>query len=128
MISSKHLADAIYKLSLDKSLNKKDLVDKVFEYVKAYKLEAILPKAIMHLEEKLRKDKEWNTFAVSSGRVIDESLVHDIRKKLDAGEASEIKKEVDEDLIGGFVATYKGVIYDASLKNQLRLLRQVLTK
>lgn len=128
MISSKHLADAIYKLSLDQSLDKKDIVEKIFEYVRAYKLEAILPKTIMHLEEKSRKDRDWNMFAISSGRLIEDSLIHDIYKKLGVEEKSEVKKEVNGDLIGGFVATYKGVIYDASLKNQLRLLKQVLTK
>lgn len=128
MISSKNLAEAIYKISLDESLSTDKVVEKSMDYIKENKLEALLPKTINHLEEKAKKQKIWNTFSIISGKKINEDIVNDIKKRLDANNATNTLNTVDEDLIGGFVATYKGTIYDASLKNQLQLLRTVLTK
>lgn len=128
MISSKHLAEAIYKIANDKSLSKSGVVNAVFDYVKSYKLEALLPKVINHLEDRADKESAWDTLDIESGLPIDESTITEIKKRLHTSDAKHTDTKVNSDLIGGFVATYKGQIYDASIKNQLQLLKKSLTK
>lgn len=128
MISSKNLADAIYSISLNQKQNDVVVFDAILSYIQKYKLESLLPKAVMYLEDKLNKNIKWNTLSVKSGIDIDDSIVKEIIRKIKAEEAKSITKNVDKNLIGGFIATYKGVIYDASISNQLQLLRNSLTK
>ena len=128
MISSKNLADAIYSISLNQKQSDVVVFDAILSYVKKYKLESLLPKAVMYLEDKVAKDLKWNTLSIKSGIAISEDIVRDIIKKIKAETAKNIIKKEDKELIGGFVATYKGMIYDASISNQLQLLRNSLTK
>jgi len=128
MISSKNLADAIYKISSDSKGNDSLIVESILSYVKDYKLESILPKAIARLEDKIKKKLTWNTLFIKSGLDIDDTIVNKIKNKLKAETAKNIIKKTDENLISGFIGTYKGVIYDASIKNKLQLLRNTLTK
>lgn len=128
MVSSKNLANAIYRISLESKKSDSDISNAIFSYIKKYKLESLLPKVLMYLEDKVEKNNKWNTLSVLSGIEIEDNIVKEIIEKINASEAKKIKREVDKDLIGGFVATYKGIIYDASIKNQLQLLRNSLTK
>ncbi len=128
MISSKNLADAIYKVSIDSKKSDEAIVESVLSYVKEYKLESILPKALTKLEDKIQKKLIWNTLFIKSGLEIDDSIVAKIKDKLKAEDVMQTTKETDKNLIGGFIATYKGIIYDASIKNKLQLLRNTLTK
>lgn len=128
MISSKNLANAIYEISKTSKKDKEVIVLAILDYVKKYKLEALLPKAISYLENKSQKDSTWDTLSIESKIHIDNEIIEKIKIKLNAIKAQKVKNEIKEELIGGFTATYKGVIYDASIKNQLKLLRNVLTK
>jgi len=128
MISSKNLANAIYEISTTSKKDEGIIVSAVLDYVKKFKLEALLPKALMYLENKNKKDTEWNTLSIGSKIQINNEIVEKIKSKLNAIDTKNIKSEIKEELIGGFTATYKGVIYDASIKNQLKLLRNALTK
>jgi F0F1-type ATP synthase delta subunit len=128
MISSKNLADAIYSISLDHKKDDAILIDAIISYVKKYKLESLLPKALIYLEDKASKELGWNTLSILSRINIDKVTSDSIVKKIKADGAKNIKNGIDESLIGVFTATYKGVIYDASIKNQLQLLRNSLTK
>ncbi len=128
MISSKNLANAIYEISKTSKKDEEVIVLAILDYVKKYKLEALLPKAISYLENKSQKDSTWDTLSVESKIHIDNEIIEKIKIKLNATKAQKVKNEIKEELIGGFTATYKGVIYDASIKNQLKLLRNVLTK
>jgi len=128
MISSKNLADAIYEISLDSKQDDTVFLASILDYIKEYKLESLLPKVIIYLEDKLNKELEWNTLSIESGLDISEEIKQKIKSRLNADNAKSITSTVDKDLIGGFTATYQGVIYNASLKNQLELLRNALTK
>ncbi|MDD3662643.1 MAG: F0F1 ATP synthase subunit delta [Candidatus Pacebacteria bacterium] len=128
MISSKNLAIAIYEISKDSNGKEEAITNSILTYIKNYKLESLLPKVIEFLENKIKKESEWNTLSIKSEISIDESIKNNIKIKLKATEAQKIENKVEEGLIGGFVATYKGVIYDASIYNQLQLLRESLIK
>lgn len=128
MISSKNLADAIYSISLNQKQDNVVVFDAILSYVKKYKLESLLPKVVMYLENRINKDLKWNTLSIKSGISIDEDTVSKIVEKIQAKEAKNTTNTLDKKLIGGFIATYKGVIYDASISNQLQLLKNSLTK
>lgn len=128
MISSKNLAMAIYEISKDSNGKEEAITNSILTYIRNYKLESLLPKVIEYLENKINKESEWNTLSIKSEISIDESIKNNIKIKLKATEAKKTENKVEEGLIGGFVATYKGVIYDASIYNQLQLLRESLTK
>lgn len=128
MISSKQLAEAIYKISNDASLKDEDTSVAVLNYIDTYNLQSLLPKVIRHLEDRKNKDLAWETLDIESGLSINDTIVDSIKMKLKANDAKVVKSGVNGELVGGFKATYKGVIYDASMKNQLQLLRNALTK
>jgi len=128
MISSKNLAEAIYKISMDKGINQSTLLSSVESYIKEYKLEPLLPNTIMYLEDKIKKDSNWNTFSLEYGLEISQEIENKIKEKIKATDSKITNKTENKDLIGGFVATYKGIIYDASIKNQLILLKNELLK
>jgi len=128
MISSKNLADAICQLSETSKKGDDAIVNSFLEYVKEYRLEPLLPKVIMFLEDIIYKKTKWDTLEINSSIEISNEIKIKIQEKLNATDLKNITSKVDENLIGGFVATHKGVIYDASIKNQLQLLRNALTK
>jgi len=128
MISSKNLADAIYQISLSSKKDSSVISEAIFSYVKNYRLEFLLPKAIVYLEDKIKKESIWNTFFLESRFTLSGEIVKNIKNKLNATDAQEVVIKENTDLIGGFMATYKGIIYDASIKNQLQLLKNSLIK
>jgi len=128
MISSKNLAEAIYKISLESKKDNKVIVEAILIYIQKYKLESLLPKTLVYLEDKLKKDLNWNTFFLESRFSLKNELIDDIKNKLKVNKTANVLLNKNENLIGGFRATYQGIIYDASIKNQLQLLKNYLIK
>ncbi len=128
MISSKNLADSIYKLSKDSSLKKEDVLNTILDYINIHKLEPLLSQTVRYLEMKEKKELIWDTLNIESGLTIDDFIVKDIKERLNATQTGKVSIVINKELIGGFKAIYRGVIYDASIKNQLQLLRNALTK
>jgi len=127
MISSKNLSEALYKISKENQ-NADILVDNFLEYVKDNNLISLMPQTIEHLERLSSSLKEFNTLKIHSGLPISYETTNLIQEKLKIDKDVKKENHVDSELIGGFIASYKGVLYDASLKNQLRLLKNSLTK
>jgi F0F1-type ATP synthase delta subunit len=128
MISSKNLAEAIYKIS---SKSKKDddiILNSILDYVKSYKLESLLPKTLIYLEDKIKKEKKWNTFLIESRYPLNLEMLEKIKVKLKIEKETDSEKIEKKEIIGGFKATYQGIIYDGSLQNQLQLLKNSLIK
>jgi F0F1-type ATP synthase delta subunit len=128
MISSKNLAEAIYSISQENRHNNSIIIEEVLSYIKKYKLESLIPKVICYLEDKVNKNSKWNTLNIETNLKIEDDLLNKISRKLNAENAKFISTNINGKLIGGFVATYKGIIYDASIYNQLQLLKKSLTK
>lgn len=128
MISSKNLAEAIYKISKEENINNSNLLNAIESYIKEYKLESLIPNTILYLEDKIKKELKWNTFSLEYGIEINKEIEEKIKEKINATKSKKTESCLNKNLIGGFVATYQGTIYDASVKNQLQLLKNELLK
>ncbi len=127
MISSKNLAKALYKLSEENNFTPEKILRSFMSYVDEYNLQPLLPKTIQYLEEFHKKKKKWNTVEIDFGYSIEDSkIVTQIKETIKANSDDDVSISEDKELIGGFVARHKGVIYDASIKNQLQLLKKNL--
>ncbi len=126
MISSKQLGQALYHL-INENTHSIDVVSDAFlEYVKAHKLESLIPRVLEYLELALKKDAAFNTLDVSSGLPIDNEIIAKILEILKAPVDTKTQTKVEPELIGGFVASFRGFEYDASIKNQLKHLHTKL--
>jgi F-type H+-transporting ATPase subunit delta len=66
------------------------------------------------------------TATVTSAVPLDKNVEADLTEKLSklSGRKVELRQKVDPDLLGGMVAEIGGVVYDGSLRTQLRALRE----
>lgn len=127
MVSSKDLAKALYKISKEENQKPRDILDSFFKYIDDYKLQSLLPKVLKYLEEFYKTDSEFNSLQIKVSHQIDDELTQKICNVINT-QTSDIRIIEDKELIGGFIANHKGFIYDASIKNQLQLLKQQLIK
>ncbi len=65
---------------------------------------------------------------VASAAPLDEKLVASLRDEFSklTGKQVELEVEVDESLLGGVVARYGGMVYDGSIKTQLKRMGEAL--
>jgi F0F1-type ATP synthase delta subunit len=127
MISSKNLARALYKISKERVSSEK-IVSALLFYLEKHRLLSLLPQTLKHLIGFKKNEKEFNSLEIISGLPIDEEITTEIKKILKTEISSVVKQKIERELIGGFIATYKGFIYDASIKNQLNLIKTKLTE
>jgi len=124
MIKSKQLAKAIFELSKEKTEN---LDAKFFDFVEKKKLQAQLPSVLYHLEKLIDLEQEKNGIQIEVAHEIKTETVKKIKSFLDAEDMPEIIKTKKE-LIAGFRAKWNGKIYDASVKNSLKKLEEIIIK
>jgi F0F1-type ATP synthase delta subunit len=122
MIKSKQLAKAIFELSQEKTEN---LDAKFFDFVEKKKLQAQLPSVLYHLEKIIEQEQEKNGIQIETAHEIKQDTVKHIKTFLKAEELPEVVK-IKKDLIAGFRAKWKGTVYDASIKNSLKKLEEVI--
>ncbi len=124
MVSSRQIAISFYKILGENKSTNKNLADVLIEYLEEGGLMNLLPQVVAHLENLHNQDVAHSTLEIE---IADQECVRaleSIHKKF--GDPKKVNHKVNADLIGGFVATYKGFIYDASIKNQLKLLKNKL--
>lgn len=126
MISSQQLGKALYQLLDRDSHSHEKVLDAFTEYVKEHKLETLAVRALRFALEALTRDEHFETLHIVSGLPIDEQITKDIAQLLKVKNQASTQINTDKELIGGFVATYKGFQYDASIKHQLRRLQAQL--
>jgi len=124
MIKSKQLAKAIFELSEDKVEN---LDAKFFDFIQKKNLLAQLPSVLYHLEKIIELDKEKKGIQIETAHEISHETTKNIKTFLKAEDLSEVIK-IKKELIGGFRAKWDGKIYDASIKNGLKKLEEVIIK
>jgi F0F1-type ATP synthase delta subunit len=92
-------------------------------FINKHKLDYLLPSLVDHLERLQNESERLNTLNIKIGLPIEQETVEEIKKAMKLEDKVKVKTEIDSDLIGGFIATHQSLIYDASLKNQLNLLK-----
>jgi len=124
MIKSKQLAQALFQLSEEKVGN---LDAKFFDFIQKKNLLAQLPSVLYHLEKIIELDKEKKGIQIETAHEISHETTKHIKTFLKAEDLSEVIK-IKKELIGGFRAKWDGKIYDASIKNGLKKLEEVIIK
>jgi F0F1-type ATP synthase delta subunit len=122
MIKSKQLAKALFELSEEKV---KGLDKKFFDFIKNRNLQAQLPSVLYHLEKIIEFDKEKKGIQIETAHEIKNDTVKQIKSFLKAEDLPEVIK-IKKELIAGFRAKWKGMIYDASIMTSLKKLEEVI--
>ena len=124
MIKSKQLAQALFQLGEENTAN---LDAKFFDFIEKRNLTAQLPSILFHLEKIVEQDKEKKGIQIETAHDIKYDTVKHIKTFLSADHLPEVLK-IKKELIGGFRAKWNGKIYDASIKNSLKKLEEVIIK
>jgi F0F1-type ATP synthase delta subunit len=124
MIKSKQLAKALYELSEE---NVAGLDTKFLEFIERQNLQAQMPQVIYHLDKIIELDREKKGIVIETAHDIKETMAHHIKTFLGAHELPEVLK-IKKELVGGFRAKWKGVIYDASIMTGLKKLKEEIIK
>ncbi len=80
---------------------------------------------VEHLERMQANARAKLELDIVSAHKLSDSAVKEIKKSLGADQLGTVTE--DSNLIGGFVAEYNGVVYDASVATQLNRLKNTLT-
>lgn len=125
MYNSKHIASAI--LSEINEGTPMEVIEKnLLRYLKDLKIESELKEIVRHLEHLLMEKKKWEEVTIETAHPTSKKLLEEIRSSINAPATADIEPKINEDLIGGFVATYKGTRFDTSLKTKLNKLEEEL--
>lgn len=125
-MNSKNLAESLIVLVND-GMSENDAFAKFFDYVQANNLEFQLPQILRHLERISQDEQEFGRVQVQSPFPLDDSVITAIKMRLGAQDA-DVAVSQEPQLIGGFRAMYKGMLYDASMQNVLKQLQEQLEK
>ena len=124
MIKSKQLARSLYELAEE---NTQGLDAKFFDFIEKRKLNAQMPSILYHLEKINKLDKEKKGIQIEVAHGIKDDTLKQIKSFLKAENLQEVIK-IKKELIGGFREKWGGVIYDASISNGLKKLKETIIK
>jgi F0F1-type ATP synthase delta subunit len=127
MISSKNIAIAV-KQSLDSEKDVGDFALRLLDFLKENHLIHLLPNIIQKLEFESKKEKDFKTILIKTSHEFNEVILEKIKEKFGKEKGDTFLVEVDESLIGGFVALGKNRVINASVKRNIMFLRESLTK
>jgi F0F1-type ATP synthase delta subunit len=128
MINSRDIVQTLLFANKKSDIDAKKLVSNTLAHLKKQNLEHLLPEVLRILEQEGLKEAEQESVVIETARVVSESTLKQIAEKLLTGAKENPEQIVNEDLIGGFVVKHDGVIYDASLKRKMELLKTKLIK
>lgn len=124
MISSRIIAQSVYELSQNSS--KINIADNLIVYLKQNNLLPLLSSIVENLEHIQIGVKSKQELNITSAHKLSEDALKDIKHSLSAEKVGTVTEDIK--LIGGFVAEFDGVVYDASIATQLSKLKNTLRK
>lgn len=126
-ISSKQIASALMR-SLEDGADIKTLASSFEEFVKENHLEALIPNIVKNIDAELKSSQKKRTIDITTSHDVKDATIQSILKFVGGGGEDPIETSIDETLIGGFRAEYKGKVFDGSVKNYLKELKEALLK
>ncbi|MCA9355987.1 F0F1 ATP synthase subunit delta [Candidatus Nomurabacteria bacterium] len=126
-LSSKKIADAVYiRLTAGEGFDMviKDLED----FLNKNHLSQLKESILYFVDRKLKEENDKNTAKIKVSHDFDHGTVDKISSLIKKQDSHKVDVEVDESLIGGFSALYRGVNYELSIKRYLQDLREQLVK
>lgn len=126
-VTSKQLALALIR-SLEGGVNPKTLLKNFENFLDKNNLQTLLPNIVKNLEREVIVLHKKNTALIKVSHEVKDATLKLIEKFIDKAKSDPVKVEIDESLIGGFKANYKGKVFDGSVKNYLKELEFNLMK
>lgn len=126
-VSSKQLAKYLIE-TLKQGVNPKELSENFENFLKKNHLETLLPNIVENLLKEKENLEAKNSLHITTSHEMKEKMIKGIEDFVGKEESDKTKVSVDESLIGGFEAVYKGKIYESSVKNYLKQLRESFAK
>ena len=97
-------------------------IDSLKNNKEMYQLSSI----IQLLERKAQRQRKQDKLHITLFESVSQGVIEKIKKLIGVSNKSDAEIEIDEQIKGGFIAHYQGVIFDASVKNQFVKLKNVL--
>ncbi len=126
-VTSKQLALALIR-SLEGGASPKVLQKNLENFIDKNNLQTLLPNIVKNLEREVVSLDKKNTALIKVSHEVKDATLKLIEKFIDKEKSDPIKVEIDESLIGGFKANYRGQVFDGSVKNYLKELEFNLMK
>ncbi len=129
MTSSKEIVNTIKKVLRRDPKEAEALIQNLAVFTTSFGLSSLLPSILIKLENWLEQESMADRLVVKLGQdsQLNSELENLIRQKLQASEAK-IDVSQAQELLAGFVAEYKGRVWDVSASNQLQKLSQQIQK
>lgn len=125
MMSAQSIAKALFILL--ESGHSDDQVFSAFQqYIKKYRLEALVCNIVRYLEKFLENKKIKEQVVVITAHAVHSDILTEIQSFIRAPKDVNIVNVVDESVIAGFIARYHDVEHDASIASQLLQLKKAI--
>lgn len=121
--SVKQLSDALYMTSL--KYGEEKAVRTLTEFIQKNHLLSLLPAILDTLKKRHLQQEQDASFSIVSATDLSEGVIDRLSDMVHqkTGEVpKKIEFTIDKSLIGGFIGTYKGTIFDGSVKTILNSL------
>ncbi|MCF7906566.1 F0F1 ATP synthase subunit delta [Patescibacteria group bacterium] len=120
-INSKILSLALYELIKEAPENYEKIIDIFSDFCYKNNFISILPKISKNIEYLLDKNNIKNDLFIT-----DKTEKKDIEIILNRLNVSDANITVDNNLISGFIFKKNNVLYDASLKSQIKKIKEIM--
>ena len=124
--SAQNLAKGLLKVIKADPENSQEIIVGFINFCKTKHLTHLLPNFLKYFKLEAKKDEDKKTLRIFSAINLDENITKTIKSLVGADESSAVEKNEDKKIIAGFIAYYQNRIIDASLDNNLRLLKNKL--
>jgi F0F1-type ATP synthase delta subunit len=125
---SRKIVKALFKTLKKYPDQEEKVIDSFFDFVVQKKLESYLPNILKIIEAEFVKIEKKEKLRIISAETLNKKTINLITKKVGADNKVVIENEKDEEIIGGFVAYFEGLIYDGSILNQITKIKNNLQK
>ena len=124
--SAQSLAKALLKLIQENPDNQQKIIASFVDFCDKKRLTHLFDSLLKYIEIEIKKEEDNKTLKIFSAGKLDEKIVEQIGKLSEAGPGAPISVIEEKDIVAGFIAYYQNKIIDASLDNNLRLLKNKL--
>jgi ATP synthase F1 delta subunit len=126
-ISPKDLALALIESIEDNPKKSKELINNFIKFCSKKGMAHKLPNVLKYIEFKNKEEQEREMFKLTSSEKLKEKAIKEIIKMtIGSLPKTGIEEKIDKNLIAGFIVEHKGVVYDASMRGQLRKIKNKL--
>lgn len=124
MISVRHLAEELR--TLDRVYGSSKALTLFISYAQKRGLTDLLPHVLGYIKRTRARAKQDEIVSIESPYPLSKKVQNDIRSYIGASDDTESELHIDEELIGGFRASYNSKQYDATLRGTLERLHKSL--